>query len=369
MIRRSLPIFFAAALVFGFIWTLIFLYRKSVAAPVIYQTATVTRGDVIEKTIAPGAIVPRREVAIKPRVSGVVEHLFVVPGDYIKAGAEIAKIKIIPNVVTLNASEARLATAKINLASSQKQYERFKRLSGMQLVDQSEFIRSELEFNLAKQEVADADSNLQLVREGAERGTAKVSNVVTSTVEGTVLEVPIREGSSVIESNTFNEGTTVASVADMNDMLFQGHVDESEVGALSRGMVTTVTVGALRKERFTGRLEYISPKGTDKDGAIEFEVRAAIELKPGAFLRANYGANADIILDRRDNVPLLRESLVTFDHGQPYVEVEVSPQVFERRSVVLGLSDGFNVEIVSGLNANDHIKVIDSRTSAQKPAP
>jgi len=368
MIRRTIPIAIAFLLVACFLWTLYFLYRKSLSTLVVYQTTTVSRGDIVEKTIAPGAIVPRREVAIKPRVSGVVEHLFVIPGDYVKAGAQIAKIKIIPNVVTLNSSEARLSTAKINLTSAQKQYERFKRLSGMQLVDQNEFIRSELEYNLAKQEVADADSNLQLVREGAERGTAKVSNLVTSTVEGTVLEVPIREGSSVIESNTFNEGTTVASVADMNDMLFQGHVDESEVGALSRGMTTTVTVGALKKQQFSGHLEYISPKGVDKDGAIEFEVRAAIDLKAGAFLRANYGANAEITLARRDNVPLLRESLVTFDKGQAYVEVETAPQVFVKRAVSLGLSDGLNVEIAAGLGSSDKIKMNDARAASQRAA-
>lgn len=356
MIRRLLPPLLALAVLGGFVWTLYFLYEKSQQKPIVYETATPQRTDIVEKTVASGAIVPRREVAIKPRVSGVVEKLYVEPGNQVKQGDKIAKIKIIPNVVTLNAAEARLESAKISLASSEKEYERIKKLLGLQLVSQSEFARAELDYNLARQEVQAAGSNLQLVREGAARGSGKVSNVVASTVDGMVIEVPVKEGTSVIETNNFNEGTTIASVADMKDMIFQGRVDESEIGKVTEGMPVSISVGALERTRFQGALEYISPKGVDNEGTIEFEVRAAVELKEGTFVRANYSANADIILERRDDVLAIRESLVQFDRGKPYVEVETAPQVFERRKVKLGLSDGLNVEVLEGVSRTDKIK-------------
>jgi HlyD family secretion protein len=356
MIRRMLPLLLALAVVAGFGWTLYFLYEKSLEKPIVYETATPKTTDIVEKTVASGAIVPRREIAIKPRVSGVVEKLYVEPGHHVKQGDQIAKIKIIPNVVTLNSAEARLDSAKISLTSAEKEYQRIKKLLGLQLLSQSEFARAELEYNLAKQEVQAAGSNLQLVREGAARGSGKVSNVVTSTVEGMVIEVPVKEGTSVIETNNFNEGTTIASVADMTDMIFQGHVDESEVGKLKEGMPVSISVGALERTRFEGALEYISPKGVSNEGTIEFEVRAAVRLKEGTFVRANYSANADIILERRNDVLAVRESLVQFDKGKPYVEVETAPQVFARKDVKLGLSDGLNVQVLEGVSPGDRIK-------------
>jgi HlyD family secretion protein len=199
--------------------------------------------------------------------------------------------------------------------------------------------------------------------QGTSKKSTRVANVVISTVEGTVLEVPVKEGASVIEANTFNEGTTIASVADMSDMIFQGRVDESEVGKIRAGMPVSIAVGALGSERFDGALEYIAPKGVEKDGTIEFEVKAALVLKAGIMIRANYSANADIILERRDHALSISEALVKFEKGQTYVEVETTPQHFERRDVKLGLSDGINVEVLSGVDANSRIKKPESDPS------
>ncbi|HET9953884.1 MAG TPA: efflux RND transporter periplasmic adaptor subunit [Polyangiaceae bacterium] len=356
MIRRLLPLLFAALVLVGFGWTLVFLYKKSEAKPAAFRSVSPERRTIVKKTVAPGAIVPRREVTIKPRVSGVIEKLYVQPGQYIKEKALVAKIQIIPNMVSLNNAEANLRSAQINLDTAQREFERFEKLKTQGLTTETEFVQRELAFKLRQGERDAAENNLQLVRVGASKQSGKVSNVVLATLDGMVLEVPVKEGGSVIEANNFNEGTTIAALADMRDMIFQGRVDESDVGRVKAGMPVTINVGALGEERFSGTLEYIAPKGVEKEGTIQFEVRAAVQLKQDTFLRANYSANADIILDRKENVLSIAEADVTFESGQTFVEVEDGPQHFVRRKVELGLSDGIYTEVKSGLTESARIK-------------
>ncbi|MEY4551460.1 MAG: hypothetical protein RL685_7655, partial [Pseudomonadota bacterium] len=265
--------------------------------------------------------------------------------------------QIVPNVVNVNTAEARLAAAEISVKTRKREYQRLADLKQQQLVLEADVNRSDLDYQLAVQELAAAGNNLQLVREGAIRGSGKVSNVVRSTVEGMVIDVPVKVGASVIESNNFNEGTTIAAVADMQDMIFQGFVDESEAGKLAEGMTASIVIGALGGQQFEGKLEYISPKGTNREGTIEFEVRAALMIPPGRFVRANYSANADIILDQRASVLAIDERLLQFEDGQPHVEVQSAPQRYERRVLKLGLSDGIAVEVLEGLALEDRIKV------------
>jgi HlyD family secretion protein len=358
MLKRILPFLLTLGIVGAFLWTLWFLYKRAEAQPITYKTAAPATMDIVKKTVAPGAIVPREEVAIKPRVSGVISKLHVEPGQYLKEKALIAEIQIIPDVVSLNNAEASLKTAQIGFDNAKMEHERFTKLHGERLISDTEFNQHKLALELKRQELDAAENNLQLVKVGASKKSGKVSNVVYSTVSGMVLEVPVKVGGSVIEANNFNEGTTIAAVADMNDMIFQGRVDESEVGKIKEGMPVSIAIGALGEEaRFDGKLEYISPKGKEKEGTIEFEVRAAVSLKQGVFLRANYSANADIILERHDRVLAISESLLQFDKGKPYVEVEVAPQRFERKDIQLGLSDGIHVEIKSGIDQKTKIKV------------
>jgi HlyD family secretion protein len=356
MMRRILPFFLVVGVLVAFGGTLVFLYRKSQPKPAPYQTVQPQVTTIVKKAVAPGAIVPRREVVLKPRVSGIVEKLYVSPGDEIREHALVAKIQIIPNMVNLNAAESRVVEAELSVANAAREYERSKKLVEQSLGAETELSQRELTLGLKQQELAAAKNNLELVKEGAARRSGKVGNLVTSTVTGTVLDVPVKEGSSVIEANNFNEGTTIAAIADMKDLIFQGRVDESEVGKLELGMPVTIAVGALGSETIAGKLEFIAPKGKEKDGTMEFEVRAAVEIKPGVTLRANYSANADIILDRREQVLAIDEGVVKFDQGQPYVEVELEPNRFERRSVKLGLSDGLLVEVLSGVEKETRLK-------------
>jgi HlyD family secretion protein len=363
MIRRAVPVLLTTFVFVAFVATLVFLYRKSEAQPIVYQTVKPVFMDIVKKTVAPGALVPRREVMVKPHVSGVIEKLLIQPGQTIKQGALIAKIRIMPNMVQVDQAETKVTQAEISLQNAQSEAERFKQLYAQSLISQTDFNQYQLAAQLRKAELDAAESNRDLLVQGTSKKSTRVANVVTSTVEGTVLEVPVKEGASVIEANTFNEGTTIASVADMSDMIFDGRVDESEVGKIRPGMPVTIAVGALGTERFDGTLEYIAPKGVEKDGTIEFEVKAALMLKDGIMIRANYSANADIILERRDHALSISEAVVKFEKGQTYVEVETTPQHFERRDVKLGLSDGINVEILSGVDQNARIKKPESDPS------
>jgi HlyD family secretion protein len=364
--RRLLPLLLTLVIVGAFAWTLRFLYERSKAKPVVWQTERASIADVVQKTIAAGAIVPREEVTIKPRASGVIEKLLVEPGQLVKSGDLIAKIRIIPDMVTLNNAEARVDSAKLNLAAAEKELRRIQQLRSEQLIAEGDLTQAELQVELGKKELAASKNNVQLIKEGAIRGSGLVSNVVTSTVAGMVIEVPVKLGSSVIEANTFNEGTTIAAVADMSDLIFEGQVDESDVGKLKEGMPVSIAVGALPNERFDGKLEYISPKGIDTDGTIEFQVKAALDIPEGKFLRANYSANADIILERRDQVLTVDEKLLQFDHKRPFVEVRTGPGAFTRRDVKLGLSDGSRAEVLAGVSPEDDIKVPHSDEAEQE---
>ncbi|HEY3498060.1 MAG TPA: efflux RND transporter periplasmic adaptor subunit [Polyangiaceae bacterium] len=357
--KRVIPFVITLGILAAFAWTLLFLYEKSQAKPVAWKTSKPRVMDVVKKAVAPGSIVPRREVTIKPRVSGVLEKIAVEPGRYVKSGELIAKIRIIPDVVNLNNAEARLKAAQISNENAVSELSRFEKLHAQGLISETELNAQRLNAQLRRQELDTAENNVQLVKVGASKRSGAISNVVYSTVEGMVLEVPVKEGGSVIEANNFNEGTTIASVADMNDLVFLGTVDESEVGKIKVGMPVSITVGALGDQRFQGALEYIAPKGVAKDGTIQFEVRAKLEIQPGTFVRANYSANADIILERKDQVLAISENVVKFDEGKAIVEIEKGPQQFERREVKLGLSDGIDVEVVSGVAPGSTLKVQD----------
>jgi HlyD family secretion protein len=368
MIKRVVPFAITLGILAAFSWTLLFLYQKSQAKPLPVKTAKARVMDLAKKAVAPGAIIPRREITIKPRVSGVLDKIEVIAGQQVKNGQLIARIRIIPDVVSLNNAEARLRSAQISNENSKAEFARFEKLHAQNLVGETEYNQQKLTAELRAQELEAAEANLQLVKVGASKKSGAISNLVYSTVEGTVLDVPVKEGGSVIEANNFNEGTTIASIADMKDLIFSGTVDESEVGKIKEGMPVAITVGALGEQHFQGTLETIAPKGVPKDGSIQFEVRAKIELVPGVVLRANYSANADIILERREHVLAIGENLVRFEDGKTYVEVEKSPGIFEKREVKLGLSDSIDVEVKSGIDPNAVLKVQDGVDQAPPPA-
>ncbi len=357
--KKFFRILIVIIFVVAIVGTMFFLYQKSKKKPVIYETKTPFVTNVVKKTVATGSIVPRKEIEIKPRVSGIVEEIFIEPGDYVKSGDLIARVKIIPDMERLNAAESRVNRAKINYEQTKIEYDRQKKVYDQGVIPEADFQKYRLEFRTAQEELDAAENNLQLIKEGVTRKSGQVTNtLIRSTIAGMVLDVPIEEGNSVIEANTFNAGTTIASVADMGEMIFKGKVDETEVGKIKTGMDLILSIGAIEDEQFDAELEYIAPKGVEENGAIQFEIKADVKLKKNNFIRAGYSANADIVLERKDSVMVIPESLMKFEKNSDsaYVEVETQPQQFEKRYITTGLSDGINIEVLSGVTKEDKIK-------------
>lgn len=366
--KRILLIALGLVMLVLFVGTLVFLYQRSRVQPIDYEAREPFVADIVNKAVATGAVMPREEVAIKPRVSGLVDELFVEPGERVEENDLLARIRIVPDMLNLSNAEARLAEARIRLQQARRDLDRNRALFEQGLIPESSLNELETTYETSRAEVEAAEDSLAVIQEGARRQSAQTANtLIRAAISGMVLEVPVEVGNSVIEVNNFNEGTTIASIANMDEMVFEGFVDESEVGKLEEGMDLELTVGALEDQRFHATLEYIAPKGVEEEeegGAIQFEIRAATELEPGVFLRANYSATADVILDRRQDVLAVEESWLQFDGDQPYVEVRTADGGWERRDVEVGLSDGLQIEIVSGLSADARVK---DPTSSQPP--
>lgn len=342
----------------AFIGTMFFLYNKSKKRPDVFETQTPFVSDVVNKTVATGSVVPRFEIDIKPQVSGIIDELYVEAGERVEKGQVVARIKIIPDMVNLNAAETRLNRAKINFEDAKSDFDRLQDLFDKEVISWEEFKKSRVSYDSAREELTAAENNLDLIRNGVTKKAETTTNtLVRSTITGMVLDVPVKVGNSVIQSNTFNEGTTIATVADMNDMIFEGKVDETEVGKIKAGMPIELEIGAIEKEKFEAILEYISPKGIEENGAIQFEIRASVNLLDDQFIRAGYSANANIVLDRKDSVLVIPEGLLKFENDSFFVEVQTDvEQQFRKQYVQTGLSDGINIEITTGLNSGDKVK-------------
>ncbi len=358
--KKFFKIFLLVVVLGGFVYTIYFLYEKSQAKPVVYETTNAIKTDIVKKTVATGSVVPRKEIEIKPKVSGIIEELYVEEGNMIKKGDLIAKVRIIPNMVSMNNAESRVNRAKIALDNAERNYTRQKELYDKNVIPKTDFEEYELQFQNAQEELLSAENNLQLIKEGQTKNSGESTNtLIRSTIDGMILDIPVEIGNSVIESNTFNDGTTVGIVADMGEMVFEGKVDESEVGKIKEGMDLILTIGAINDVSFHAMLEHISPKGEEENGAIQFEIKAAVDLIDTVFVRAGYSANADIVLDKRDSVLAVSEAVLQFDNDSAFVEIETDPQAFEKRYVETGLSDGINIEILSGLDEEDKIKKLN----------
>jgi HlyD family secretion protein len=355
--KKLLTVVLAVTLVALFGGTLWYLWRKAQKPVVVYKTETASLSDIIKKTVATGSVIPRKEVAVKPQVSGIIESIKVEAGQSVRRGDLLASIRVVPNTGALAAAESRLNQARIKSSDANREFERQRTLREQGVVSDREFRATTLAKDTADEELAAAQDSLEVVKRGVASRSGNAGNTkVIATIDGTVLDVPVKEGGSVIETNTFNDGTTIATLADMSELIFEGKVDESEVGKLKPGMAIVLTIGALEPAKFDAVLERIAPKGVDENGAIQFKIRAALKQTGESVIRANYSANADIVLDRRDKVLAVKESLLQFEGDSVFVEVESAPQHFEKRKIKTGLSDGVIVEVLEGLKPDDRLK-------------
>ncbi|HET6449890.1 MAG TPA: efflux RND transporter periplasmic adaptor subunit [Spirochaetia bacterium] len=351
-----------------FLATLAFLVSKSRTPVVVAATEKPAVMDIVEKTVTTGSIVPRKEITVKSRVSGIVNEIFVEPGDSVAAGDRIASIRLVPDNVALNKAESDVRKAHLALDTAQADLQRQQGLRKGNFITDADLEKSTQAWRQAQEEADWAENNLLLLKEGASQKTGQVSNIVFAPSSGTVLDVPVKPGASVIESNTFNEGTTVASIADMGNLMFDGELDESEIGRVREGMQLVISVAALPEARLPAHLDFIAPKGVVNQGAVQFEIKAALTPPTGLVLRAGYSASADIVLGKAEKALSVREQNVLFEGEKTFVEVQTGPNVFLKRPVELGVSDGIHVQVKSGLSSSDVIKVQTVSEKVRSPS-
>lgn len=358
--KRYTKFIVAALIAFVFLGTFVFLYIKSLPKEEEYEEFQPKVMDISKGTVITGKIEPRDEVNVKPQISGIITEIYKVAGENVSAGEVIAKVKVIPDMGQLSSAQSRVRLADVNLKQAQVDHEREKMLFDKGLVSADEYDKVHQALKQAQEEKKAATDNLQVVRDGVSASNANASStLIRSTISGVILDVPVKVGNSVILSNTFNDGTTIASVADMRDLIFRGNIDETEVGQLHEGMLMKITIGALQDLRFDARLEYISPKATETNGANQFEIKAAVSVPAGSNLRSGYSANAEIVLQSAKGVICVPESAIEFEGENTYVYVisgEGKDKKYNRKKVVTGLSDGVNIEIRSGLQKYEKVR-------------
>ena len=346
-------------LIIGIVFATTFFITSNNKALVPFETTKMIKATIENKIVATGKVVPEDEVEIKPQIAGIIDKILVKEGDKVKAGDLLVKIKVVPNEQTLNSAEGRVKSSRIILTNSEIEFKRNKSLFLKEIISEQEYNNIELQYNQSLQNLKNAESDLQIIKLGSSDGSSVTNTNVRATITGTILEIPVKKGDQVIQANTFNQGTTIATIADLNIMIFEGKVDEGEVSKLKQEMDMIINLAAIEDKNYPAKLKFIAPKGIEESGAVQFKIEADVYLDDEYFVRAGYSANASIITDKRNEVDALNEAVIQYDleTKKPYVEIEIGDQEFERREIVLGLADGINVEIISGLKKDEKVKI------------
>ena len=345
-------------LVLGALWAATFFIKSNSKSTIEYETHTPFISNIEKKTVATGKVIPEDEVEIKPQISGIIDKIYLEEGAEVKAGDLIAVIKVVPNEQSLNQAAGRVRNAELALNNAKIEYDRNKALFEKGVISSQDFNNQQLTYDQAQQELKNSRADYQIIRRGSAGGSASANTNIRATVTGTILEIPVEEGDQVIQSNNFNDGTTIASIADLGKMIFEGMVDEGEVGKLELGMPLKISLGAIEDKEFDANLKFIAPKGVEESGAVQFKIEGDVAVEDDFLIRAGYSANASLVLEKKDSILVIPEALLQFDKetDKPYVEVATGEQQFERRDIEIGISDGINVEIVSGLDESDEVK-------------
>lgn len=337
--------------------TFVYLYKNSQPKPVRYQELTAVRNDIARTTVLTGRIVPRNEVNIKPQINGIIAEIFKEAGQTVQQGEVIARLTVIPDMNSLSAAQSRVRLSEINLKQATTNYEREKALFEKNLISAEEYEKVEQSLSQAREEYTASQESLEVIRDGvSSRNSTSSSTLIRSTITGLILDIPVKVGNSVIQANTMNDGTTVATVANMNDLIFEGQIDETEVGTLFEGMPLSISIGALKNFEFNATLEYISPKAIESNGSNQFGVKAAVKVDSEHTIRSGYSANANIILEKVENVLSVPESTLEFQNDDAYVYLKESDGLYKSTKVEIGLSDGVNIEIKEGLKDGDIVR-------------
>ncbi|SFW45684.1 efflux RND transporter periplasmic adaptor subunit [Cellulophaga fucicola] len=357
--NKVLKYILIAVAVLAVLWAAAFFIKTNSKSSISYETQKPFIASIEKKSVATGKVVPEEEVEIKPQISGIIEKIYLEEGVEVKSGDLIAVIKVVPNEQSLNQASGRVKTAQLGLNNVKLEFERNKSLFEKDVISKQDYDNIKLRYDQARQDVSNAQADYQIIRKGSAGGSSSANTNIRATVSGTILEIPVEEGDQVIESNNFNDGTTIASIADLKKMIFEGKVDEGEVGKLKVGMPLKVSLGAVDDKEFDAKLRFIAPKGVEETGAVQFKIEGEVVIDDSVMIRAGYSANASFILEKKNDVLVLPEALLQFDKStdKPYVQVAIGDQKFERREVKIGISDGVNVEILSGITEEDAVKI------------
>lgn len=348
-----------AVLVLGALWAASYFIKTNSKTAVTFDTDTPFISSIERKTVATGKVIPQEEIEIKPQISGIIDRIYKEEGDPVSNGDLIATIRVVPNEQALNQSRGRVRNAEIALNNSEIEFKRNSTLHEKGVISDQQFVDQKTQYEQAVQELNNARADYQIILKGSAGGSSSANTNIRATTDGTILEIPVEEGDQVILANNFNEGTTVASIADLGKMIFEGQVDEGEVGKLTVGMPLEISLGALEDQKFDAVLKFIAPKGVEESGAVKFKIEGDVTVSDSVLIRAGYSANASLTLEKKDSILVIPEALLQFDRetDQPYVEIATGDQQFERRDVEIGISDGVNVEIISGLEEDEEVKV------------
>ncbi|SMC33968.1 efflux RND transporter periplasmic adaptor subunit [Cellulophaga tyrosinoxydans] len=357
--KKALKYVIIVVLVLAALWAAMFFIKTNSKSAITYDTQQPFISNIEKKTVATGKVVPEDEIAIKPQISGIIEEVYLEEGVKVKAGDLIAKIKVVPNEQSLNQASGRVRNAQLSVNNAKIEFDRNKALFEKGVISSQDFNNLQLQYNQATQELNNAQADYQIIRKGSAGGSSTANTNIRATVSGTILEIPVKEGDQVIQSNNFNDGTTIATIADLSKMIFEGKVDEGEVGKLKVGTPLEINLGAIEDKKFNAKLRFIAPKGVEESGAVQFKIEGEVDVDDDVLIRAGYSANASLVLESKENVLVIPEALLQFDKvtDMPYVEVSVGDQKFERRDIKIGISDGVNVEVVSGLTEKDKVKI------------
>jgi HlyD family secretion protein len=342
-----------------FIAALVWFGKKNKTSIIAYETETPFKTTIIKKTVATGTVTPLEEIEIKPQITGIIDKIMLLEGSKVKKGDLIATVRVVPNEQSLISAKGRVDNIKIRLKNAEISYNRNKNLFDKGVISRADYEAVELTYNSALQDLKNAQNDYLIIKKGSAGSGGAANTNIMAQMSGTILEIPVKEGDQVIQSNNFNAGTTIASIADMSKMIFEGKVDESEVGKLIKGSDIEVSIGAIEGAKFPAKLNFIAPKGTVEAGAVQFKIKADVSLDDKYFIRAGYSANADIVLEKRDSVLSVKEALLRFDNitEEPYVEVQKADGTFEKKTLKLGTSDGVNVEVLEGVTIDEKIKI------------
>ena len=357
--NKTVKIILGIAVLLALVYVLKYFKDSNAKEIIDYKTESPFFSTLDTKIVATGKLNPEEEIELKPQISGIIDAIFVEEGDLVKKGDLIARIRVVPNEQALVSAKSRINSLKLSFNNSQTVFNRNKTLFDKGVISKQDFENSELSLNQSKENYEQAQDDYQIIKQGSLSGGSSANTTIVAQIPGTILEIPVREGDQVIQSNNFNAGTTIATVADMSQMIFEGKVDESEVGKLEEGKDIIVVLGAINEKEFPAVLTFVAPKGVEQNGAVQFTIKADVDIDSSTRIRAGYSANAEIELESKDSVLVIKEALLQFNRitEKPFVELLKENGRFQTKNVEIGISDGINVEIIEGVKEGDEIKV------------